>query len=130
MSQKLVILYDGECSLCQKAKAWLAQIDLENALELLPLQAESVQTRFPQLSRWAIRAQLHGVCPNGQVVVGAQALAQVGRVISAKTVRGKLLRLFAWLMMLAPFAQVAQWFYVQIAKRRQGRYLPPGIRGV
>lgn len=130
MTEKLVILYDGECSLCQKAKAWLAEIDVDHALELTPLQDPAIEARFPQLERWAIRAQLHSITPNGQVWVGAQALAAVGRVISTQTFRGKLLRLYAHSMGIPGFSAVAQWVYLQIAKRRQGRYLPPGIQGV
>lgn len=62
--KKLYILYDGECELCRRCRAWLGQQPAYVSLAFLPLQSPEAECRFPGLV---------GLQPEKEIVVISDA---------------------------------------------------------
>lgn len=68
-----VLIYDGECPMCLRARDWVAAHTDEDALELMPCQAPERADRAPHLSFEACMEAMHLVFPDGTTYVGEQA---------------------------------------------------------
>lgn len=53
--------------------------DSRGALELVPFQADDLETRFPMVTRDACERELHVIDEHGRVHRGARAAAEVAR---------------------------------------------------
>jgi predicted DCC family thiol-disulfide oxidoreductase YuxK len=110
---RLTLLYDGDCSFCQRsarrAAAWSASI------EPLPLQNPTVATRFPHVSLQAALESMHVIREDGLTAKGARAW----RLLAA---RGPwFLRLAAMTFVIPGVPQVAELVYGWIARNRVRR---------
>ena len=104
------LIYDGECGLCRDAVGMVARWDHDRRVRLTPLQDASRIAEL-RLALPALAAAMHLVLPDGRVLVGADAAAE-------------LLRLFPRTRWLTPvFAipgvmSMARRLYASIARRR------------
>ena len=69
----LTVLYDAQCGLCQRARAWLAAQPAYVQLEFLPAGSPAARERYPRLDVAATLAALHVVSDDGRVWSGARA---------------------------------------------------------
>src|SRR5579862_6292753 len=69
------VLYDGQCEICQACVSWLSTLDHEHKTIALPIIAENLPSVDPRLNLDECLQQLHVVTPDGQILVGWDAVA-------------------------------------------------------
>lgn len=74
-----MLIYDGSCPVCQRARNWLAARVSPYALDFVPCQSSEVARRAPSVSPAACMEALHLVMPDGSVYAGVEALPRVLR---------------------------------------------------
>lgn len=71
--KQLYVLFDGECSLCERCRAWLARQPAYLELHFLPFQSPEVAQRFPGIEALHPEEQLLVVSDEGGVYRGSDA---------------------------------------------------------
>jgi predicted DCC family thiol-disulfide oxidoreductase YuxK len=71
--QKLTVLYDPACALCQRARHWLAAQPQYVRLEFIPAGSELAKSRFPELDPASTMRELTVIGDGGEVYRGAKA---------------------------------------------------------
>lgn len=74
-----LLLYDGECPLCQRAKTWVEQHVSANAIETLPCQDETRPQRAPTVSDADCLSAMQLITPDGRVYAGERAFPHILR---------------------------------------------------
>lgn len=69
----LYVLYDAECALCRRCRAWLEAQPAFVELRFVALQSGEAARRFPGIGAWDPRGQLLVVSDGGDVYRGPQA---------------------------------------------------------
>jgi predicted DCC family thiol-disulfide oxidoreductase YuxK len=77
---KPVLIYDGECPVCQRARDWVAAHMEGEAIAFLPCQeTEQREAIAPDVSYETCMAAMQLVMPDGQVFAGEQAFPALFR---------------------------------------------------
>jgi predicted DCC family thiol-disulfide oxidoreductase YuxK len=71
--QRLTVLFDANCGVCRRARAWLEQQPAYVRLEFVPAGSPRARERFPALDADATLSELHVVADDGRVWSGARA---------------------------------------------------------
>lgn len=71
--RRLTVLYDAQCGLCQRARAWLESQPAYVPLDFLPAGSPAARERYPRLQVSATLVALHVVADDGRVWSGARA---------------------------------------------------------
>jgi predicted DCC family thiol-disulfide oxidoreductase YuxK len=71
--QRLTVLFDANCGVCRRARAWLEQQPAYVRLEFVPAGSSRARERFPALDADATLSELHVVADDGRVWSGARA---------------------------------------------------------
>lgn len=71
--QKLTVLYDPACALCQRARHWLAAQPQYVRLEFIPAGTELARSCFPDLEPESTLRELTVIADGRQVYSGAKA---------------------------------------------------------
>ena len=71
--QKLTVLYDPTCALCQRARGWLVAQAQYVKLELIPAGGVLARRRYPELDHESTRDDLTAIGDGGEVYRGAKA---------------------------------------------------------
>lgn len=77
------LLYDGDCSLCERAARSLARWDLTGRLALLDLRAADLSALPAAVTRDQAAARLHLVEPTGRVSAGFDAVRRLTALLPA-----------------------------------------------
>jgi acetyl esterase len=107
---RATLIYDGECGFCRQSVAFVSKWDREHRLTLIPFQEHARVAAF-QIPLPALAAAMHLVLPDGRVLAGADAAADLLRLLPGKR----------WLAPLFAFPgvlPVARRVYGWIARRR------------
>lgn len=73
--QRTIMIYDGQCSLCNGSRRIVERLDWLNRVEMLDAQDwQTVHARYPQLDRAAILGLIHVITPKGRVLVGYEGV--------------------------------------------------------
>ena len=72
-----VLIYDGECPVCQKTVAWIRENMRKDAFEMIPCQSEEARTRFPSVKRAVCMQAMQLILPDGEVLGGEKALPEI-----------------------------------------------------
>ena len=108
MPPKLLI-YDGECPMCLRARDWIQARAEPGSIELMPCQSESRPKRAPQVDHEQCMRAMQLVEPDGRVHSGAYALPGVLRELPGYRWLGALLSIPGVVPMLSPiYALVAR----------------------
>ncbi|TKC15892.1 DUF393 domain-containing protein [Robertmurraya kyonggiensis] len=70
---KIIALYDGKCSLCQRTKRTFQKLDWNQKMEWLSLQ----EYEGSQFSAVDLRRELHIILPNGHILKGFDAVRKL-----------------------------------------------------
>lgn len=97
------VLYDGQCEICQACVAWLKTLDRENKTLPLAISPELLSTIDSRLRLDECLRQLHVVTPEGEILVGWDAVSALARLFPS-----------TWLI-----GALGQWFFF----RNVGRLL-------
>lgn len=73
MKMKMIALYDGKCSLCQRTKRTFQKLDWNQKIEWISLQ----EYEGSQFSALELRRELHIILPNGNVLKGFDAVRKL-----------------------------------------------------
>jgi len=72
-----VLIYDGECPVCQKTVAWIRENMSKDAFEMLPCQSDDARKRFPTVEQAVCMQAMQLVLPGGDVLSGEKALPEI-----------------------------------------------------
>jgi len=75
-----ILLYDGECPMCLRARDWLAARIPANRLRLMPCQDADRPRLAPQVSDADCLSAMQLVLPDGAVLAGEQAFPTLLRM--------------------------------------------------
>jgi predicted DCC family thiol-disulfide oxidoreductase YuxK len=122
-SDTVVLIYDGECSMCRASALWLMRRALAGGarnLEILPCRSPVRRERYPFIADETCMVAMQLVLPDGRVLAGADAAPEILR------------RIPRWRWLAALFAlpgarPVARRVYAWIARNRMR--LSCGLRG-
>jgi len=84
------VLYDGQCEICQACVAWLKTLDRENKTLPLAISPDVLSTVDSRLRLEECLRQLHVVTPEGEMLVGWDAVASLARLFPATWLIGTL----------------------------------------
>jgi len=70
---RAMLIYDGECPMCLRARDWVAAHAEPGAIDLVPCQSEERETRAPQVSYEACMEAMQLVTEGGDVYSGPDA---------------------------------------------------------
>ena len=107
----VVLIYDGECSVCRKAVDWIRARSAPGGFDFLSFHSGELERRFPLLDREACRKAAHLVLPDGTVLAGERIAPEVFARLPG----------YAWLARLLRFPGVrifSRAFYRRFARRR------------
>jgi len=71
--RRLTVLYDPDCSLCQRAWIWLNAQRQYVRLEFIPAGSELARSRYPGLDHQATLQELTVIGDGGEVYLGVKA---------------------------------------------------------
>ena len=75
--ERYQVLYDGQCEICQACVSWLKTLDHENLTACVPVSAEVLSTVDSRLRMDACLRQLHVLTPEGEILIGWDAVARL-----------------------------------------------------
>ena len=105
------VLYDGQCEICQACVAWLRILDRENKTAPLAISPEVLSTVDSRLRLEECLRQLHILTPDGEIIVGWDAVASLARMFPSTLIIGTLGRWF-------PFRNIGRLIYGFVATNR------------
>jgi glyoxylase-like metal-dependent hydrolase (beta-lactamase superfamily II)/predicted DCC family thiol-disulfide oxidoreductase YuxK len=105
------IIYDGQCEICQACVSWLKALDREKRTVCLPISADVLASVDSRLRMEDCLRQLHVVTPEGEILVGWDAVANLARLFRSTWLIGALGVRF-------PFRNVGRLLYGLVARNR------------
>lgn len=109
MSDRAVLIYDGDCPMCRASALWLlrrAMAGGARGLEILPCRSPARRRRYPQINDEACLSAMQLVLPDGRVLAGADAVPEIlrriprwgwlARLLALPAVRPVARRLYRW----------------------------------
>jgi glyoxylase-like metal-dependent hydrolase (beta-lactamase superfamily II)/predicted DCC family thiol-disulfide oxidoreductase YuxK len=105
------VLYDGQCEICQACVSWLKALDPEKRTVCLPISANVLASADSRLRMEDCLRQLHVVTPEGEILVGWDAVANLARLFRPTWLIGALGVRF-------PFRNVGRLLYGFVARNR------------
>jgi len=108
---KAVVIYDGDCPVCQEAVAWMEARGKKNAFEMLPCQTVERRSRYPYIPETVCMEAMQLVLPTGEVLSGEAAFPEIFK-------RSKGFSFLPSLLSLPGFSAVLGLFYRWFARNR------------
>jgi len=71
--KRLTILYDSNCGVCRRCRAWIERQAAYVPLEFVPLQAEELPRRFPGIEKMELDKEIVVISDTGDVWQGGEA---------------------------------------------------------
>ncbi len=78
-SRPAVVIYDGECPICQGGMRWVERRALPGQFEFLPCQSPERRARYPWMADETCLEALQLIRPDGQVLSGDGAIREILR---------------------------------------------------
>ena len=75
--QKAVLIYDGECPVCQKTIAWIRENMRKDAFEMIPCQSAEARRRFPSIEQIVCMQAMQLILPDGRILAAEKALPEI-----------------------------------------------------
>ncbi|MFP4501950.1 MAG: thiol-disulfide oxidoreductase DCC family protein [Candidatus Hydrogenedentota bacterium] len=122
----LMLIYDGECPLCLRARDWLAARVPADVFTFVPCQSETRAQQAPQVTYAQCMRAMQLVLPDGTVYAGAAALPHILRHVPRW-------RLLAGVFALPGVRSLTPPLYRVVARNRGAlagllKHEPPGKR--
>jgi glyoxylase-like metal-dependent hydrolase (beta-lactamase superfamily II)/predicted DCC family thiol-disulfide oxidoreductase YuxK len=105
------VLYDSQCEVCQACVSWLKALDHENKTICLPISTEILSAVDSRLNLDDCLRQLHVVTPEGDILVGWDAVACLARLFPSTWLIGAVGQRF-------PFRNAGRLLYGFVATNR------------
>jgi len=107
LKTKALLIYDGDCPLCQRARKWIEAHVPQDTLETLPCQDPDRPARAPMVSLEDCMSAMQLILPDGRLYSADKAFPP----LLGMTRYG---RYAAWLFYVPGIA----WLYRQVARNR------------
>ena len=111
---KSIVIYDGDCGICETARRILEKLDFFSCFEAIPLQNEKLYDEFHFLSKEECLTELKLIQKKKDsyyLYGGVSAVLEIMRSLP-------LFYLFTFLFFLPFMYKMADWFYKLVAKNR------------
>lgn len=110
-NNKMTVIYDGQCQLCQKSVKWIRKRALPERFEFIVCQSDERLKRFPALTTEACMSALQLILPDNRILSGADAIPEILTALKGW-------RLVAYGLRLKPVRFLSPFVYSFIAKHR------------
>lgn len=84
------VLYDDQCEICQSSVAWLTTLDGQNKTVPMAISSETLSKLDSRLRLDECLRQLHVITPDGEILVGWDAVSSLARLFPFTWIIGKL----------------------------------------
>jgi predicted DCC family thiol-disulfide oxidoreductase YuxK len=112
MSDKIILLYDSECSLCNRFKKAIEMIEGGKKIEYKTIYDQGIYLKYPQLSEEECAKEVHLIDTDGKVYQGSNAVEFLIKLIPAVSK-------FSWLLDSESSKKAMDMFYGKINDIRQ-----------
>lgn len=106
-----IVIYDGNCRLCETARQWVARLDRRGRFRFVHFEAEEARRLQPDLVNVDYLEAIRLIEPDGRVLAGVPAVIAVVRLLP-------LGRPTAWFLTLPGVYPRARRLYEWIAHHR------------
>ena len=107
---ELKIFYDGGCPLCLSEMKHLMKLDQQQKIDLVHINQESFQAKYPNINREKADRILHGQLANGKILLGLDVTHKAWNLVG----KGKWRAIIRW-----PIIRIfADFAYLQFARHR------------
>jgi predicted DCC family thiol-disulfide oxidoreductase YuxK len=107
---EFVMLYDGQCPICQREINWLRSKNSQGKLGLIDITDEGFDAESYGTSFEALMAEIHGIYADGRLVKGVEVFCASYQAVGL----GWLVAPMQWRLLRPVF----DWFYRGFAKHR------------
>lgn len=105
------VLYDGQCEICQASISWLKTLDRKHRTTAVSIDPATLSSLDPRLKLDECLRQLHVITPDGEILVGWDAVASLAQLSPWTWLIGTLGKWF-------PFRNVGRLLYGIVARNR------------
>jgi len=105
------VLYDDQCEICQSSVAWLATLDDQNKTVPMAIRPETLSKVDSRLRLDECLRQLHIVTPDGEILIGWDAVSSLARLFPSTWIIG-------WLGQRFPGRNIGRLLYAFVANHR------------
>lgn len=105
------VLYDEQCEICQACVGWLKTLDLHTQTLPLAISSEALSAIDGRLRLEECLRQLHVITPDGEILVGWDAVATLARLFPSTWLIGTLGKYL-------PFSSIGRLIYGFVAANR------------
>ena len=106
----LKIFYYGGCPLCLSEMKHLMKLDQQQKIDLVDINQESFQAKYPNINREKADRILHGQLANGKILLGLDVTHKAWNLVG----KGKWIAIIRW-----PIIRIfADFAYLQFARHR------------
>ncbi|MBN2410545.1 DUF393 domain-containing protein [candidate division KSB1 bacterium] len=74
---KMTIIYDGQCGLCQGSITWIKDRALPGQFEFIACQSAERKTRFPEITTGECLSALQLILADRRILSGADAIPEI-----------------------------------------------------
>jgi predicted DCC family thiol-disulfide oxidoreductase YuxK len=106
-----LVLYDGDCAMCQFQVRTLTWLDWFNVLSFVPISDPRAAQAVPQLTQEQLLEAIHCLTTDGRLHRGARAIRFIG-------MRLPLLVIVALVMWIPGVIWIAEHIYIWVARHR------------
>ena len=89
---ELKIFYDGGCPLCLSEMKHLMKLDQQQKIDLVDINQESFQAKYPNINREKADRILHGQLANGKILLGLDVTHKAWNLVG----KGKWIAIIRW----------------------------------
>lgn len=114
--ERPTLVYDGSCGFCTDAADLVRRWDRAGLLDVVPFQDEARLAPFG-VALPAYAAAMHLFLPDGRVLVGADAVPAIARLLPGK-------RWLGWPWSIPGAPRLARRIYAEVAARRRCTVAP------
>ena len=108
---KNIVIYDGDCGICEKFRKVALKLDWFDSLVFRPFQDQNIYSNFTQLKPDECEKELKFITKKGKLFGGGDAVVSV-------LLRLPILFLFALVLWSPPFRYITNALYPKLAKSR------------
>jgi len=105
------VFYDAQCEICQACISWLRVLDKRNETTAIAIGEASPSAADSRLNLESCLRQLHVLTPDGEILVGWDAVAALASLFPPVAIVG-------WLGRSFPFRQLGRVVYGWVARNR------------
>lgn len=109
---KIVLIYDDECTLCNRFKKGIELLDLKKSIRYVPVGDENIYFEYPELNRELCEEEIHLVDKEHNIYAGGEVVRfLIGLFPTAQK--------FAWLLDSDSSRKAIDSFYGRISDMRK-----------